>query len=103
LPQINALLARMGSLQAVTFKGVGPGRMDIYEVEFENGLTERRIMLTPDGEIDGLIYPRLEGDCGPALARKRKGVVSRLASAMASTSRSEFLMAAKMCATYSYL
>ena len=56
LPQIKALLARMGSVQAVTFKGVGPGGMDIYEVKFENGLTEWRIMLTPDGKIDGLNY-----------------------------------------------
>ena len=56
LPQIKALIAKLGSLQSVTFKGVGPGGMDIYEVKFENGLTEWRIMMAPDGKIDGLNF-----------------------------------------------
>jgi len=35
----------------VTFKVVGPGGPDIYEVKFEHGSTEWRIILDPDGTV----------------------------------------------------
>jgi cyanophycinase len=54
LPQLKARVAAMGALQAVSFKGVGPGGMDIYDVKFENGSSEWRIILAPDGKIDGV-------------------------------------------------
>jgi hypothetical protein len=44
--------------RATTFKGVGPGGFDIYEVKFENGLIECRIGLTPDGKIEGTAFVR---------------------------------------------
>jgi len=54
LPQLKARIAAMGALQSVSFKGVGPGGMDIYEVKFENGSSEWRIILSPDGKTDGV-------------------------------------------------
>ena len=51
LPQIKALIVQMGEVQSVTFKGVGPAGADIYEVKFEHGSTEWRIMLDSDGKI----------------------------------------------------
>jgi len=54
VPQLKATMAKLGALQSVSFKGVGPGGMDIYEVKFENGSTEWRIALAPDGKIAGV-------------------------------------------------
>jgi hypothetical protein len=50
LPQLKSRMAQLGSLQSVTFTGVGPGGADIYKVKFENGTTERRITLGTDGK-----------------------------------------------------
>lgn len=44
--------AKLGAAQSLTFKGVGPGGADIYEVKFANGAQEWRIWLAPDGKID---------------------------------------------------
>jgi hypothetical protein len=41
-------------LQTVTFKGVGPGGADIYEIKFENGRVDWRIILAPDGKVASL-------------------------------------------------
>jgi hypothetical protein len=51
LPQLKAAIAQLGALQSVTFKEVGPGGADVYEVKFELGSTEWRIALEPDGKI----------------------------------------------------
>src|SRR5215471_6871419 len=40
LPQLKTIMDQLGALQTVTFKGVGPGGADIYEVKFEHGSTE---------------------------------------------------------------
>jgi hypothetical protein len=53
LPQIQAMLVRLGSLQSVSFKGVAPNGFDIYQVKFENGSLEYRILLGPDGKVEG--------------------------------------------------
>jgi CubicO group peptidase (beta-lactamase class C family) len=53
LPQIQAELQKLGSLRSLTFKGVGPGGMDIYTAGFENGALEYRIALGLDGKIEG--------------------------------------------------
>ena len=50
LPQLKASIAQFGAMQSVTFKGVGPGGADIYEVKFEHAAIEWRIMLGPDGK-----------------------------------------------------
>ena len=52
LPTMQPELAKLGAVQSVAFKGVGPGGADIYEVKFANGAQEWRIWLTPDGKID---------------------------------------------------
>jgi hypothetical protein len=51
LPQLKATITQLGAVESVTFKGVGPGGADIYEVKFEHGSTEWRIMLESDGKL----------------------------------------------------
>ena len=54
LGTLKAMMVQFGAVQSVTFKGVGPGGRDIYEVKFENGLTEWRIGMMADGKIEGI-------------------------------------------------
>jgi D-alanyl-D-alanine-carboxypeptidase/D-alanyl-D-alanine-endopeptidase len=54
LPQLKATIAQLGALESVTFKGVGPGGVDIFEVKFEHGTTEWRIMLGADGKAQSI-------------------------------------------------
>jgi hypothetical protein len=51
LPQLKASINELGAVKSLTFKGVGPGGADIYEVKFEHGSTEWRILLDSDGKI----------------------------------------------------
>jgi bla regulator protein blaR1 len=51
LPQLKATLAKLGALESVTFKGVSLGGADIYEVKFEHGSTEWRILMQSDEKI----------------------------------------------------
>jgi CubicO group peptidase (beta-lactamase class C family) len=53
LPQMQPMIAGLGALQSVTFKGVGPAGADIYELKFEKGSLEYRIFLGPDGKMEG--------------------------------------------------
>ncbi len=55
LPQIQAMIVKLGALQSVSFKGVGQGGADIYLVKFENGALEYRIVLGPGGMIEGAL------------------------------------------------
>ena len=59
LPQIQTILGQLGAMESVTFKSVGPGGMDVYEVKFEHGSTEWRIMLDSDGKVAGLGFRQL--------------------------------------------
>jgi len=52
LQQLQASITRLGAIQTISFKGVGPAGADIYEVKFENGSLEYRIMLGPDGKAE---------------------------------------------------
>jgi len=52
LSRLQSMLSSQGSLQSITFKGVGPGGADIYQVKFEKGSFDYRIWLAPDGKID---------------------------------------------------
>jgi serine-type D-Ala-D-Ala carboxypeptidase/endopeptidase len=54
LPQIQTILGQLGALESLTFKNVAPGGMDVYEVKFEHGSTEWRIVLDSDGKVTGL-------------------------------------------------
>jgi CubicO group peptidase (beta-lactamase class C family) len=52
LPGLQSMIAGMGPLQSVTFKGVGPGGADIYQVKFEKGSLDYRIWLGADGKTE---------------------------------------------------
>lgn len=51
LPQLQSMIAALGALQSVTFKGVGPGGADIYQAKFEKGSLDYRVWLGPDGKV----------------------------------------------------
>lgn len=57
-PQLPAMLANiqsLGPLQSITFKTVAPGGADIYDVQFDRGAMEWRVMpLNADGKIEGM-------------------------------------------------
>lgn len=50
---VEALIGGLGALQSITFKSVGPGGFDIYEVKFEHGLLDWRLLLDADGKVAG--------------------------------------------------
>lgn len=51
-------LERIGSLKSVSFKGVGPGGWDVYDVRFENGNMEWGFALAADGKFSGIYLKR---------------------------------------------
>jgi CubicO group peptidase (beta-lactamase class C family) len=53
MPQLQSMMVQLGALQSVTFKGVGPGGFDIYQVKFANGSLDYRILLGVDGKVEG--------------------------------------------------
>jgi hypothetical protein len=54
LPQLKAMIAGLGSVESVSFKSVAPNGADIFEVKFEHGSTEWRIIMAPDGKIESV-------------------------------------------------
>jgi hypothetical protein len=46
---------QLGSLQEISFKGVGQMGWDAYDVKFANGTLNCRIVLAPNGKIAGLM------------------------------------------------
>jgi serine-type D-Ala-D-Ala carboxypeptidase/endopeptidase len=50
----DGLIASLGAVQSLTFKGVGPGGADIYEIKFEGGVIDWRILMAPDGKVAGV-------------------------------------------------
>jgi CubicO group peptidase (beta-lactamase class C family) len=50
----NGLIAGLGALQSLNFKGVGPGGADIYEIKFDGGVIDWRILMAPDGKVAGV-------------------------------------------------
>jgi hypothetical protein len=55
-PQVEhfeTLIGDLGTLQSVTFKGVGAGGFDVYEVKFERGTIDWRILIAAEGKIAG--------------------------------------------------
>jgi hypothetical protein len=56
LPQIQGALAALGSVSGVRLKEVTASGVGVYEVKFEKGLTEWRMVLGPDGRIAGLYF-----------------------------------------------
>ena len=52
IAQNEATIARLGPLQSITFKGVGPAGPNIYLTTFENGSLEWRVWMNLDGTVD---------------------------------------------------
>lgn len=52
LPDLQSSLIMWGALQSVSFKGVGPGRADIYQAKFEKGSLDDRIWVADGGKIE---------------------------------------------------
>ena len=52
LTGIQSMIAGMGALQSVVFKGVGPGGADIYQVNFEKASIDYRVWLGADGKVE---------------------------------------------------
>jgi D-alanyl-D-alanine-carboxypeptidase/D-alanyl-D-alanine-endopeptidase len=50
---LEGLIDGLGTLQSITFKGVGPGGFDIYEVKFDKGSLDWRILLDGKGKVAG--------------------------------------------------
>jgi serine-type D-Ala-D-Ala carboxypeptidase/endopeptidase len=48
---IEALVNGLGALQSITFKGVGPGGFDKYDVKFERGTIDWRILIDGNGKV----------------------------------------------------
>lgn len=57
LPILQASLHRLGALVSVAFKSVGAAGQDVYDVKFEHGLRECRILLGPGHRIDAADFP----------------------------------------------
>jgi CubicO group peptidase (beta-lactamase class C family) len=56
ITQQQATIAKLGALQSLTFKGVGPAGPNIYLAAFEKGSLEWRIWLNLDGSVDVFRY-----------------------------------------------
>jgi hypothetical protein len=64
LTQLGAMLATLGPVQSLFFRGVGPGGYDIYGAQFANGSAEFRLSVAADGTLEGLMF-RPNGDDTP--------------------------------------
>ena len=56
IPAIDRQFAALGSLQSISFRGVGVQGWDVYEAKFENGISICRIFMATDGKISGLLF-----------------------------------------------
>ena len=52
LKEQQTTIAKLGALQSVTFKGVGPAGPNIYQTTFQKGSLEWRLWLNLDGSVD---------------------------------------------------
>jgi CubicO group peptidase (beta-lactamase class C family) len=56
LAQEQAVIAKLGALQSLTFKGVGAAGPNIYQAAFDKGALEWRIWMNLDGSVDVFRY-----------------------------------------------
>jgi hypothetical protein len=56
LPQILSAAKQLGTLQSMSFIGVGPTGSDIYDVKFDNGVARISIRLTADGKVENVVF-----------------------------------------------
>jgi hypothetical protein len=55
LPHAQAILAKLGAVRAMSFRGVSASGNDIYTVQFANGWAEWQIGLIDKGRIASLV------------------------------------------------
>jgi D-alanyl-D-alanine-carboxypeptidase/D-alanyl-D-alanine-endopeptidase len=55
----EGLIASLGSLQSLNFKGVGPGGADIYQLKFDGGAVDCRIVLAADGKVASIGFRKM--------------------------------------------
>jgi hypothetical protein len=53
--QAKAMLQQLGAVRSIQFAGVGKAGWDIYDVTFEKGSLQYRIILADDGKMAGLM------------------------------------------------
>ena len=51
LAMLQPALNRLGMIESIAFKSVGAAGQDVYDVTFEHGTREFRILLESDGRI----------------------------------------------------
>jgi cyanophycinase len=59
LANLQPVIVKLGAVQSVTFLGVERDGSDTYDVTFDHGVTEWRIVMAPDGKIDKLRFHEL--------------------------------------------
>jgi len=55
LPRSGPVFKQLGAVKSIEFKGVGNQGWDIYDVRFENGNAQYRIILSDDGTVIGAL------------------------------------------------
>jgi hypothetical protein len=56
LPRLQPQIAKLGAVQSLSFLGVERDGSDVYNVTFQHGETEWRIIMAPDGKIDSVRF-----------------------------------------------
>ena len=63
------MLTALGPLEQATFKGVGPGGFDVYDVKFAHGAAQVRLNMTADGKVQlGVFRPDGDGTPGAVVS-----------------------------------
>lgn len=58
LPRLQDMLGKLGPIKSVTFRNIGPGGLDVYDVAMANGSVQSGIFVEPDGKIEAVwIHP----------------------------------------------
>lgn len=56
LPRLREGLNRLGALESISFRRIGPAGDDTFDLKFENGVREFHILLLPDGRIHAIDF-----------------------------------------------
>jgi beta-lactamase regulating signal transducer with metallopeptidase domain len=62
--ELQAIFNKLGAVESIFFRGVGPGGYDFYGVKFADGFAEFRLLLRADGKADDVIF-RADGNDAP--------------------------------------
>jgi beta-lactamase regulating signal transducer with metallopeptidase domain len=54
--ELRTTFLSLGKVEAIFFRGVGPGGYDIYGVKFANGSAEFRLLLGDDGKVEDVTF-----------------------------------------------